>query len=222
MAASSGVILAVKPTLIIMVKQPSPGRVKTRLARDIGHIAAAAWYRRQCRALIRRLSRDPRWQVVLAVSPDHQGMVSRVWPAALPRMAQGPGDIGARMARLLAAAPRPALLIGSDIPGITQAHIARAIRALGGHDMVFGPAEDGGFWLFGINKSARTRSPFRNVRWSGPHAMQDVWSNLPDHASIGLLPMLTDIDDLGDWRAWSRRKGPWRPPAIHRKRLQGH
>ena len=71
---------------------------------------------------------------------------------------------------------------------------------------MFGPAEDGGFWLFGINKSGRTRSPFRNVRWSGPHAMQDVWSNLPGHADIGLLPMLMDIDQLSDWRAWNRRR----------------
>ncbi|MCB1368437.1 MAG: TIGR04282 family arsenosugar biosynthesis glycosyltransferase [Rhodobacteraceae bacterium] len=196
MAASSGVILAVKPTLIIMVKQPSPGRVKTRLARDIGHIAAAAWYRRQCRALIRRLSRDPRWQVVLAVSPDHQGMVSRVWPAALPRMAQGPGDIGARMARLLAAAPRPALLIGSDIPGITQAHIARAIRALGGHDMVFGPAEDGGFWLAGLNRGCRPPR-FDCIRWSGPHALADTLAGLGDRR-IALTETLRDVDCAAD------------------------
>ena len=97
------------------------------------------------------------------------------------------------------------LLIGSDIPGIDKSAVRQAISLLGRNDTVFGPAEDGGFWLFGINKSARTRSPFRNVRWSGPHAMQDVWSNLPGHADIGLLPMLMDIDELSDWRAWNRR-----------------
>ncbi|MEM9764701.1 MAG: hypothetical protein AAF968_19730, partial [Pseudomonadota bacterium] len=49
-----------KPTLIVFVKEPRPGRVKTRLARDVGHVAAAQWYRRQCVSLLRRLGRDPR------------------------------------------------------------------------------------------------------------------------------------------------------------------
>jgi glycosyltransferase A (GT-A) superfamily protein (DUF2064 family) len=65
------------PTLIIMVKAPRPGRVKTRLGRGIGMGAAAWWYRHQTRTLIRRL-RDPRWQIVLAVSPDREGLASRV------------------------------------------------------------------------------------------------------------------------------------------------
>ena len=54
-------------TLVIMVKEPRPGRVKTRLGRDIGMVGAAWWFRHQTRSLIRRL-RDPRWQIVLAVA----------------------------------------------------------------------------------------------------------------------------------------------------------
>ena len=96
----------VRPTLIIMVKEPVPGRVKTRLGRDIGMTAAALWFRHQTRSLIRRL-RDRRWDIVLAVSPDRDGMASRFWPADIPRVPQGRGDLGVRMARLLA---RPRVL----------------------------------------------------------------------------------------------------------------
>lgn len=179
-----------------MLKQPRPGRVKTRLARDIGDVAAAAWYRRQSLSLIRRLSRDPRWQVVLAVSPDHPGMTSRTWPMALPRVPQGRGDLGARMARLLGNAPRPALLIGSDIPGITRSHIARAFRALGGHDMVFGPATDGGFWLVGLN-TGRNPPKFTDIRWSGPHTLTDTLASL-SHARIAITDTLSDVDCAAD------------------------
>ena len=76
---------AVQRTLVIFLKEPHPGRVKTRLGRDIGMTAAAWWFRHQSTRLIRRLGGDRRWQTVLAVSPDHEGLASRVWPSRLPR-----------------------------------------------------------------------------------------------------------------------------------------
>ena len=88
-----------RPRLYVMLKAPAAGRVKTRLGREIGMVAAAWWFRHQVRALLRRLD-DPRWELVLAVAPD--GAVNAGhWPAHLPRVAQGRGDLGARMARLL-------------------------------------------------------------------------------------------------------------------------
>ena len=75
-----------------MLKEPRPGRVKTRLGRDIGMGAAAWWFRHQTGRLLRRLE-DPRWQLILAVAPDRDGLQSRVWPAHLPRLPQGGGDL---------------------------------------------------------------------------------------------------------------------------------
>jgi glycosyltransferase A (GT-A) superfamily protein (DUF2064 family) len=96
-------------TLVVMVKVPRPGRVKTRLARDIGRIEAAWWMRHHLRALVARL-RDPRWLLVLAVAPDREGQLSRALPARLPRWPQGRGDLGARMRRQMRrAAPGPVL-----------------------------------------------------------------------------------------------------------------
>ncbi|MCV6585686.1 MAG: TIGR04282 family arsenosugar biosynthesis glycosyltransferase [Marinibacterium sp.] len=183
-----------------MVKEPRPGRVKTRLGRDIGLTASAWWFRHQTRTLLRRL-RDPRWQIVLAVSPDIDGLTSRVWPGDLPRHPQGGGDLGARMARALRAGPGPACVIGADIPGITRARVAQAFAALGDHDAVFGPAPDGGYWLVGLKHPTRApRTLFRDVRWSGPHALADSQKSLPG-LRIAHVQTLRDVDTADDLRA---------------------
>ncbi|MBO9447644.1 TIGR04282 family arsenosugar biosynthesis glycosyltransferase [Ruegeria sp. R14_0] len=185
-------------TLVIMVKEPRPGRVKTRLGRDVGMVGAAWWFRHQTRALIRRL-RDPRWQIVLAVAPDREGLTSRIWPADLPRAAQGRGDLGDRMGRMLRGMPPgPVCLIGADIPGITRGHIARAFSGLGRAQFVFGPAPDGGYWLVGAQRYvALPTSLFRNVRWSTETALADTLASVPG-CRVALLDHLRDVDTVAD------------------------
>jgi len=187
--------------LVIMLKEPRPGRVKTRLGRDIGMVPAAWWFRHQTRALIRRLD-DPRWRLTLAVSPDRVGMQSRVWPAHLPRIVQGQGDLGARMARVFhTLPPGPALIIGGDIPGVMPQHIAEAFGLLGRNDAVFGPAPDGGYWLVGL-KRVFTPPPglLRNVRWSSEHALADSIATLPGYR-IARADTLRDVDTAADLSA---------------------
>lgn len=189
--------------LFIMVKEPHPGRVKTRLGRDIGMTAAAWWLRHQSGSLIRRLGRDPRWHTVLAVAPDREGLASRVWPRHLPRWPQGAGDLGDRMGRIFRRAPKgPVVIIGADIPGITPALIARAFAALGRHDAVFGPAPDGGYWLIGLKRGARPVPPglFDGVRWSSATALEDTRASL-GKAKIALIDTLRDVDRAADLRA---------------------
>lgn len=187
-----------RPTLILMVKEPRPGRVKTRLGRDIGLVPAAWWFRHQTRRLIRRLE-DPRWQLVLAVAPDREGLQSRTWPAHLPRWPQGGGHLGDRMARMLArAGGAPACVIGADIPGIQKPHIAAAFRALGRQDAVFGPAPDGGYWLIGLKHPARQSAGFlQGVRWSSAYALADSLATLPDHR-VARIATLRDVDRAHD------------------------
>jgi rSAM/selenodomain-associated transferase 1 len=181
-----------------MVKEPRPGRVKSRLGRRIGLTTAAWWYRHQVRRLLRELG-DPRWSVVLAVSPDMQGVVSRVWPAHLPRIPQGQGDLGLRMARVLAATPGPTVLIGSDIPGIRRHHIAAAFRALGQNASVIGPAVDGGFWLVGLkHPTPFDKRLFRKVRWSHPETLNDTRPTLP--VPTATVAILRDVDEASDLR----------------------
>jgi rSAM/selenodomain-associated transferase 1 len=181
-----------------MVKEPRPGRVKTRLGRDLGMTTAAWWFRHQALRLIRNVQ-DPCWDVVLAVAPDRAGLASRVWPAHLARAPQGRGDLGNRMARMLRGMPAgPVCVIGADIPGINRAEIAKAFRALGGHDAVFGPAPDGGYWLIGL-KRMRPVPPrlFHGVRWSSEHALEDTIATLADH-HIAYVATLQDVDTIDD------------------------
>lgn len=185
-------------TLIIMLKEPRAGRVKTRLGREIGMTAAAWWFRHQVRRLLRTIQ-DPRWDVVLAVAPDHAGLNSRAWPEGFRRIPQGQGDLGQRMARMMGAVPSgPVCLIGADIPGVNRARIAQAFAALGQHDAVFGPAPDGGFWLVGL-KHTRPMPPqlFKNVRWSTEHALADSIATIP-YLSIATCDSLRDVDTADD------------------------
>ena len=179
-----------------MVKEPRPGRVKTRLGAEIGMTNAAWWYRHQCKATLRRL-RDPRWQLVLSVSPDIEGMKSRVWPRDLARMPQGWGGLDDRMRSALAAAPGPVVLIGSDIPGVTRGHIVRAFKALVSARSVVGPAKDGGFWLIGLSgPNLAAQSLFRKVAWSKPDTLVQTLPTLP--APVAFADEMQDVDSAAD------------------------
>ena len=182
-----------------MVKEPRPGRVKTRLGRGIGMVGAAWWFRWQTRALLRRLE-DPRWVLMLAVSPDVDGMASRVWPAHLPRVPQGRGELGHRMGRLFRdLPPGPVVIVGADIPGITRRRIADAFAALGRAPSVIGPAPDGGYWLIGLRRTQRPPARlFGGVRWSTRHARADTARTLP--RPIAHVATLRDVDTAADLR----------------------
>ena len=181
-----------------MLKEPRAGRVKTRLGRDIGMVAAAWWFRHQVRGLLRQIE-DPRWDIVLAVSPDRAGLVSRVWPAHLARMAQGHGNLGDRMGRALRMPSHGSVcVIGGDIPDINAPRIAEAFAALGRNDAVFGPAPDGGYWLIGLRRLRTVPSTlFANVRWSTEHTLRDTEATLPDHR-IAHVATLNDVDTVAD------------------------
>jgi uncharacterized protein len=185
-------------TLIIFARAPRLGGGKSRLARDIGAVAALRFERLMLARALRRFGRDRRWRLRLAITPDREA-------GLLGAMPQGRGDLGERMRRAMAAcSPGPAVLIGSDIPALTAAHIAEAFALLGRHDIVFGPASDGGFWLVG----ARHRMPrFGAVRWSSRHVLDDALANLPRSLSVGFAVTLDDVDDGAAYRRAGTQRG---------------
>lgn len=187
--------------LILFARLPRLGAAKSRLARDIGAVPAWRFAELTARSTIRRLGHDPRWRTWLCLTPDaatrDRGLARR-WrlPAGVAVLPQGGGDLGARMARALdAAPPGPRLLIGSDIPDVAPADIADAFARLGAAELVFGPAEDGGFWLVGARRAGLTRGLFDGVRWSTPHALADTLANLPPRRGAALAARKRDVDD---------------------------
>ena len=184
---------------MIFARAPRLGTVKRRLARDIGALAAWRFYRDTTAALLRRLGRDRRWTTWLAVTPDRAALQGRgLWPGAAGLIAQGGGDLGARMGRVLQGlGPGPVLIVGSDIPGIGAAQVAAAFERLGAADWVLGPAQDGGYWLIGTRGRAGLRLPFAGVVWGGPNVLADTLANL-EGRRVALLETLVDVDTGAD------------------------
>lgn len=188
-----------RPRLVLFLKAPRIGAVKTRLARDLGRVPAWLFYRRQVISLIRRLQ-DARWQMILFVSPDIFAASGNFWPREVRREPQGRGDLGQRMQWAFEILPPgPAVIIGGDIPHITRKDIEKAFAALKKHDMAFGPASDGGYWLVGMRRQPRILRPFAGVRWSTEHALADTLANLPSQCRTAMLRELCDIDELADF-----------------------
>jgi rSAM/selenodomain-associated transferase 1 len=197
---------AVRAQLILFVRAPRLGDGKRRLARDIGAVRALRFERLMLARLLRRLGGDRRWRLRLAVTPDRA--VFRRKPGSaryrgrgIVAVGQGAGDLGRRMRRALAQAPPgPVVLVGADIPALQARHIAAAFRLLGRHDLVFGPAADGGFWLVGARRRPRLPPLFARVRWSSPDALADTLAGLPRGVSVGFVETLEDVDDGAAYR----------------------
>lgn len=189
--------------LVVFAKEPRLGRVKSRLAADIGAVAAWAFYRTLLASVLRRLGGDGRWSCWLAVAPDAAVRSGGLWPGGWSVIGQGEGGLGERMGRIMRdLPPGPVAIIGTDIPGISSRHIVEAFRALGRHDAVFGPADDGGYWLVGLRRRPRTPNLFDHVRWSGSHALADTMANLEPNQTASLLDTLVDVDDARSFARW--------------------
>ncbi len=182
--------------LVLFVRAPALGGGKRRLARDIGDVATVRFERLMIALLLRRLAHDRRWRLRIAVTPDKARRHARRWHRGIEAAGQGGGDLGIRMRRALAACPfGPVVLVGGDIPALAARHVVAAFRLLGRLDLVFGPAEDGGFWLVGARCSRRLPRLFEQVRWSGPHALADTLAGLPRRVTVGFVERLEDVDD---------------------------
>lgn len=184
--------------LVIFARTPHVGRVKRRLAREIGVLAATRFYRATLATTLRRLTADRRWQVWLFVTPD-DSLGHPIWRGTRRRR-QGRGDLGQRMRRPFETLPPgPVVLVGSDIPAMRPRHIARAFALLGRHDLVFGPGSDGGYWLIGSRRvRPLPRALFAGVRWSTPQALADTLLSIPARYSVALADTLDDVDDAAD------------------------
>jgi uncharacterized protein len=190
-----------KDTVVVFARAPRLGTVKRRLARDIGQCTALRFHRALLGRLLQALARDRRFQTVLAITPDR----AKVWvPAGCTVVPQGQGDLGRRMARVFRRWPRGQVaLIGSDIPEAGPADIRTAFTGLGRADAMFGPAEDGGYWLVAMGPRRPAR-PFEHVQWSTASALTDTLVNFQKRR-VGFLRSLRDVDTVEDMAEVARR-----------------
>lgn len=192
------------PTVLLFLKVPEPGRVKTRLAAELGEAEAVAIYRRLAE---RQLAAVPaEWPVQIHFAPVDGEAAMVAWLGRAPGRSfrpQADGGLGERLARAteqaFAEGAQAVLLIGGDCPGLDEPLLCQAARVLADHDAVLGPAQDGGYYLLGLKGAGDV---FADVRWSTAVVAEQTRAHLRRHGWCWAeLPVLRDVDTAADWRA---------------------
>ena len=188
--------------LIIFLKAPRAGEVKTRLASELGPTGALHAYERLVATLLDGLA--PLERVELRFAPDDAAVeIARWLRKGWSAQAQGTGDLGERLCRAFREAfesgARRVAIIGSDCPDVMPADIEAAWAALATHDVVFGPAVDGGYWLVGLR--ALHESIFREIRWSTSSVLAETLAICQRNGlTVHRLRELHDVDTAEDWQ----------------------
>jgi rSAM/selenodomain-associated transferase 1 len=188
--------------LMIFVKAPRPGQVKTRLADTLGAQAACAAYIRLVDTLLKHVASLP--AVELRFAPDEAEREIRPWlrPNWQARP-QGNGDLGQRLHRAFddafAAGAKRVVVLGSDCPEVEAADVEQAWTELEAHDVVVGPATDGGYWLIGLKQPQPAL--FADIAWSSEIVLAQTLQRAKTAAlRVQLLRILTDVDTEREWR----------------------
>jgi rSAM/selenodomain-associated transferase 1 len=200
---------ALADRLLVFLKEPRPGAVKSRLAAGIGAAAAAAVYRAIADEAIRRTApRREEYERLFLFDPPASRPQIQAWLPGQTLVAQAGGDLGERMARAFADAfasgARRVALVGTDVPALSYEDVRDALESLDEHDVALGPATDGGYYLLALKRPEPEL--LRDVPWSTP----DVLTTTLDRAarlglSLRVLRTLGDIDTLEDLEAeWER------------------
>lgn len=186
--------------LIIFVKNPQLGKVKTRLAQDAGELKALEIYHQ---LIDHTLTVTQHWKggdryvfYSSYIDSDDQ------WPSAqFHKRLQGTGDLGDKMAQAFAeilGAYSQVAIIGSDCYQLRTAHIERAFQQLQTKDIVLGPSLDGGYYLLGM-KSFHSQL-FKNIPWSTDQVTPMTVQKVEELGlTIHFLESLKDIDYYQDW-----------------------
>ena len=186
----------ISPRLSIFARLPVPGQVKTRLVPALGEEGAARLYARLL-ALTVEVARESGLDFELRVTGGEVGAFQGLFGDDVPVVDQGDGDLGARMARVEA----PALLIGSDCPGITAPLLRAAAGALEDRRVVLGLANDGGYYLIGYREPVPFL--FEDMEWSTPKVLPETLARLAARGhGPAILPELADIDTAEDLAEW--------------------
>jgi len=192
--------------LIIFVKAPRPGTVKTRLGAALGPKAAVQVYVELVEALVTRLASLP--NVELRFAPDDAAAEIQPWrkPGWL-LVPQGPGGLGRRLERAFGEAfargARRVVVIGSDCPEVSPEDVELAWTALRRNDVVLGPARDGGYWLVALRRPQPAL--FRRISWSTERVLRQTLTRCQARRlKVRCLRELEDVDTEADWRAYRR------------------
>lgn len=198
--------------LVIFAKSPESGQVKTRIAQQTGPRQATEIYEEMLTQMIRESAANDQWERLLSITPESDALYFHHW--GLHTLRQRGNSLGERMANALLDSLKSGIdktiMIGSDIPTLTQAELLVAFEEVTDAQAVIGPSEDGGFYLLGVSKERLTdvwkllRQP---IHWSTSTVLLEMerlcWRyQLP----LRYLPGKRDIDTYEDWLSYQNRR----------------
>ena len=187
--------------LVVLAKAPVAGKAKTRLIPRLGPDGAAALAAGMLADTLAEAAQAPVAAVELCTdpAPGHPDWGPHL-PERVALSAQGPGDLGERLARIarrVVDGGEAVLLVGTDCPGLTSDRLGGAAAALQAHDAAIHPTEDGGYALLGLTRFHP--SIFADIAWSSASVAASTLSRL--HAlgwTVHVGTTLRDIDEPAD------------------------
>lgn len=204
--------------LLIFVRFPERGQVKTRLAAKIGEDAALDLYRYSVADAV-KLAALTEIPFVLYCYPHEATEAMAAWLGdGTPCEAQQGNDLGERMLTALQSGLREhdrVVLIGSDIPDLPPATVLEAFAALESHDAVVGPAFDGGYYLIGFSLRALCPALFQSIPWGGQRVFEITMQAAEEQGlTVRVLPYRADIDEYSDLTAFFQRNKAMAPGVL--------
>ena len=212
--------MSTKCAVIIFAKLPQKGKVKTRLAKDVGENFATAFYRACAEYIfseIQNLSRKDFTPFIFCYGKSEVNRISRWAGKNFIVRPQIDGDLGERMSasfnEVFNEGFSRAVIIGTDVPDFRSDMIISTSSKLNNSDFVIGPSSDGGYYLLGMNKPFPEL--FKEIEWSTSLVLQTTVDIIKSsNLKIELLERLVDIDTEKDLRNWMNFCGDINNPVY--------
>ncbi len=185
--------------LILFLKYPEPGKVKTRLGSELGFDRAAEFYKLFIKQTFDLAQNCSAKQIFVAFEPiDRKVEIAEFIPKKFTIFPQEGKNLGERMLNafkyVFAKGYKDAVILGSDSPTLPLENIDAAFEKLSKADLVLGPAEDGGYYLIGLNQVHA--GLFENIKWSSSSVMQTTIERGKSlQLQYELLSAWYDVDD---------------------------
>lgn len=209
--------------LALFARRPRAGEVKTRLSPAVPPPIACDLHRAMIEDAIAVAAGAQADERLLYWAGEPAGQEAPVHPNGLREREQSGGHLGERLERafgdLLAVAADRAVIFGADCPALEPAALDQAFDVLEAHDVVLGPARDGGYYLIGLRRRAPTL--FREIEWGTSRVLDQTLAQAARAGlAAALLPALDDLDTPEDLLRWIGLRagggGPDTPRALDR------
>lgn len=190
--------------LLLFLKAPRPGRVKSRLAVSLGEANALILYRAFVEDLLETID-GTRMPCRIFVHPPDAIPAVAAWLGERSYLPQEGADLGERMLNafraIFAEGCSRAVLIGSDLPDLPAGLLLDAFAGLDRSDAVIGPAQDGGYYLVGFRRESFDPEIFQGTSWGGPDVFDRTMTHFrKSRSSVHILPPWRDMDTAEDLR----------------------